>query len=312
MNVKPIQIGDVTLENNIFLAPMAGYTDYGFRHLQIELGIGLTFTELISAKGIAYGGINNAQLCYSGEDTGKTAAQIFGAEEYFMRKAIESEYLKDYQIIDINMGCPVPKVFKNGEGSALLKDILKAEKIIKECVKTGKNITVKIRTGQNAGDDVATDFALMAEQAGAKAITIHGRVRQAYYSGEPDFNAIARAKQAVNIPVIANGGIFTKQDATAMIDKTGADGVMIARGAIDNPYLVCEILGKEHQKNIKKYMLSHIDLMQKVYPASKANVEFRKFVSCYLKGRTGVKDLKLCLQTAPNLQTLINLIQNNL
>ena len=222
---------------------MAGFTDYPFRKTILPFSVGLCFTELTSAKGLYYGAKNNERILKT-DDYERTAAQIFGSDPYFMRWACESEYLKDYKIVDINMGCPVPKIVKNGEGSALLSDIKLAENIIKECVKSGKTITVKIRSGINAGDDIAAEFAQMAENAGAALITVHGRVREAYYSGEPDYKAIARAKNSVKIPVIANGGIFTVSDADKMIENTGADGVMIARGAIANPFIFSKIKPK--------------------------------------------------------------------
>ena len=313
MQLKALTVGNTQVKNNIFLAPMAGYTDYSIRKLQRSLGIGLAFTELVSAKGLMYGSKKSNQiLLYSKGDEKDTAAQIFGADPYYLRAACESEYLAPFNIVDINMGCPVPKVFKNGEGSALLTDINKAENIIKECVKSGKNITVKIRTGQKKGDDIATDFAKMAENAGASLITIHGRVREDYYSGEPDFNAIEKAKKAVKIPVIANGGIFTKEDAENMLDKTGADGLMLARGAIANPFLICELLGAEYDLTLKEYIKKHVSLMTEIYADRRAALEFRKFTPYYFKGMTGVKDLKLALVQAESTAQIIDLIDKGL
>ena len=199
MKVYALNLSGTPIYNNLFLAPMAGFTDYPFRKTVAPLGAGLCFTELTSAKGLYYGGKNNEKLLKT-DDYDKTAAQIFGSDPYFMRWAVESEYLKDYKIIDINMGCPVPKIVKNGEGSALLSNIKLAEEIVKECVKSGKIITIKIRSGIKAGDDIAAEFAKMAENAGARLVTVHGRVREAYYSGEPDYRAIERAKNAVKIP----------------------------------------------------------------------------------------------------------------
>lgn len=285
MKVYALNLNGTPIRNNLFLAPMAGFTDYPFRKTALSLGAGLCFTELTSAKGLYYGGKNNEKLLKT-DDYEKTAAQIFGSDPYFMRWAAESEYLKDYKIIDINMGCPVPKIVKNGEGSALLKNISLAEKIIKECVKSGKTITVKIRTGLKAGDDIAAEFAQMAENAGASLITVHGRVREAYYSGEPDFCAIARAKRAVKIPVIANGGIFTAKDADNMIEKTGADGVMIARGAVSDPFIFSKISGEKiigDIKTVKDFAINHLREEVKASGSERAAVEFRKFVTYYFK-----------------------------
>ena len=285
MQVRALKSGDVPIYNNIFLAPMAGFTDYAFRSVIAPLSVGLTFTELVSAKGLYYGAKNNETLLKT-DDYNKTAAQIFGREPYFMRWATESEYLKNYKIVDINMGCPVPKIVKNGEGSALLSDIKLAESIIRECVKSGKTITVKIRSGIKCGDDIAAEFAKMAEGAGASLITIHGRVREAYYSGEVDYNAIARAKRAVNIPVIANGGIFTVEDANIMMDKTGADGVMIARGAIANPFIFSEISGEKitgDVRTIKDFAIKHLKKEAEISGDKRAAIEFRKFITYYFK-----------------------------
>lgn len=312
MEIKSLVVGNTQVKNNIFLAPMAGYTDYSFRHLALKLGAGLAFTELVSAKGLVLGGSANGELLYSGEDIGKTVAQIFGSDAYYMRTAIESDYMRPFHTVDINMGCPVPKVFKNGEGSALLTDINKAEYIIKECVKSGKNVTVKIRTGLKYGDDIATEYAMMAEQAGAKLITIHGRVREAYYSGEPDYNAIAKAKQAVKIPVIANGGIFTVEDADRMIENTGADGIMLARGGIANPFLFSKMSKTNTDITLKDFIISHVSLMSKRYPDKRAALEFRKFTPYYFRGMTGVKDLKLKINCSESTAEIIDLISENL
>lgn len=313
MKLNTLTVGNTQVKNNIFLAPMAGYTDYCIRKLQISLGIGLAFTELVSAKGLMYGSEKaNRVLLRADGDEDSTSAQIFGSDPYFLRKACESDYLKPFSIIDINMGCPVPKVFKNGEGSALLTDIKKAENIIKECVKSGKNISIKIRIGQKKGDDIASDFAKMAEQAGACMVTIHGRVREDYYSGEPNFDAIARAKQLVKIPIIANGGVFTIEDAENMLDKTGADGIMLARGAIANPFLVCELLCEKPNFTLKEYIIEHVKLMSKLYDDKRAALEFRKFTPYYFKGMSGVKELKLALQQSQSTDEIINLIEQSL
>ena len=312
MKVNALVVGNTQVDNNIFLAPMAGYTDYAFRSLAIKLGAGLTFTELVSAKGLMYGGEGSRELLYSGDDYKKTAVQIFGSDAYFMRAACESEYLASFDIVDINMGCPVPKVFKNGEGSALLTDIKKSENIIKECVKSGKTITVKIRTGQKIGDDIAAEYALMAENAGARLITVHGRVRESYYSGEPDYKAIERAKKSVKIPVIANGGMFTEEDANLMIDRTGADGIMLARGAIANPFLFAKLLGAKSDMTLKQFIIEHITLSAKRYGDRRATLEFRKFTPYYFKGMVGVKELKNAINKAGSTAEIIDLINNGL
>ena len=311
MEVHALKSGDVPIVNNLFLAPMAGFTDYAFRSVIVPLGVGLSFTELTSAKGLYYGARNNYSILRT-DDYEKTAAQIFGSEPYFMRWACESEYLKNYTIVDINMGCPVPKIVKNGEGSALLTNIKLAETIIKECVKSGKVITIKIRTGIKTGDDIASDFAKMAEDSGASLITIHGRVRKNYYSGEPDYNAIYRAKKAVKIPVIANGGIFTVKDADIMMERTGADGVMIARGAIADPFIFSEILGKEivgDIKTIKDFAIAHLKKEAEITGDMRAAIEFRKFITYYFKSVENAKQKRAAImssESATKTEELLN------
>lgn len=312
MKVNALAIGNLQVKNNVLLAPMAGYTDYCFRKLALSLGTGLCFTELVSAKGLVFGSEGTKELLYSAGDEKSTAVQLFGSDAYYMRAACESEALQPFDIVDINMGCPVPKVFKNGEGSALLTDIKKAENIVRECVKSGKTITVKIRIGQKYGDDVATEFCKMAEASGAKLVTVHGRVREAYYSGEPDYGAIARAKQAVKIPLIANGGIFTVDDANSMTERTGADGIMLARGAIANPFLISELTGEKTELDLKTFMIKHLSSMAERYPDRRAALEFRKFTPYYFKGMTGVKELKLLINRAESTEEIISLIEKTL
>lgn len=310
MQAKSLTIENLQIKNNVFLAPLAGYTDYAFRKLLLERGVGLCFTELVSAKGLMYESQGSKELLYCGNDYENTAVQIFGSEPYYMRSACESEYLSPFKIVDINMGCPVPKVYKNGEGSALLNDVKKAEEIIKECKKSGKIITIKIRTGQKKGDNIATEFAKMAENAGASLVTIHGRVREDYYSGKPDFKAIEGAKKAVKIPIIANGGIFTEQDANDMLDKTGADGVMLARGAIANPFLASKLTETQIDITLKEFMLEHVKLMSTRYDDRRATNEFKKFVPYYFKGKPNVKDLKIQIYGADSTQKIIDVITN--
>ncbi len=312
MQVKQIKIGNVVTKNNVFLAPIAGFTNYPFRHNVLPYGVGFCFTELISAKGLFFGGKNSVELLYSEGDYDKTGAQIFGSEPYYLRKACESEYLKDFSVVDINMGCPVPKVYKNGEGSALLKDIHLAEELIKECVKSGKNITVKIRTGLKYGDNVATEFAKMAENAGAKLITIHGRVREAYYSGEPDFKAIEDAKKSVSIPVIANGGIFTEEDAENMMNKTGADGIMLARGAIADPYIFNKLTGDGTTSTIKDFAIKFITDFANRYGTERACKEFRKYATYFYKGLRDGKHARNVINISLDLAEIISVLEETL
>lgn len=312
MEVKSLKIGKLLVRNNIFLAPMAGFTGYAFRHTILPLNVGFCFTELVSAKGLFFGGKNNKELLFADGDYDYTGAQIFGSDPFYMRKACECEYLKNYSVVDINMGCPVPKIYKNGEGSALLKDILLSEKIISECVKSGKTITVKIRTGLKEGDDIAAEYAKMAESAGASLITVHGRVRDAYYSGEPDFKAIERAKAAVKIPVIANGGIFTEKDADDMMNKTGADGIMIARGAIADPFIFEKITKKSSGKTLKEFAIDFLRLFKVRYGEKRAAVEFRKYTPYFYKNVSGGKQIRMEICCSESTAEIENILKNTL
>ena len=235
MYIKPIKIGNVTLENNLFLAPMAGITDLAFRKICKEFGAGLTFTEMISSKAIFYDDSKTKQLMNIKGEKRPIAFQIFGSDEEAM--AYAAKYVSSFaDIIDINMGCPAPKVVKNGDGSKLLLDISKAEKIVRAVINnTDKPVMVKIRKGWDANNIVAVQFAQMLESVGVSAITIHGRTRSEYYSGHVDLNIIKKVKEAVNIPVIGNGDIVDEDSAEKMFKETGVDAIMIGRGSIGNP-----------------------------------------------------------------------------
>ena len=225
-----------------------------------------------------------------------------------MKDAIESEDLSPFPIIDINMGCPVPKIIKNGGGSALLGKPDLAEKIVKECVKTGKIITVKIRTGLKQDNLITEEFCKMLEGAGASLITIHGRTREMYYSGDIFFDEIKKAKQAVKIPIIANGSIVSKESADEMMEKTGADGVMIGRGAIIKPYIFSELQGIDYEFSLKETLINHLDLLLTRYEDKRVAVNFRKFLPYYLKGMN-VKELRVkanMTETTKELKELFN------
>ena len=312
MEIKSIKIGGITTKNNVFLAPLAGYSDASLRVVCSDYGAGLCFTEMVSAKGLKYSPKASSELLFTYDEETPKAVQIFGSDPDIMGEIARSSYLEKFDIIDINMGCPVPKIFKNGDGSALLKDIRKAEEIIKECVKSGKIITVKTRIGIKQGDNFAKDFALMAEDAGAKLITLHARVRDDYYSGEPNYDAVYEAKKSVIIPIIANGGIFSVEDADKMLDRTGADGVMLARGAIIDPFLASKLTDTPIKSTLKQYILSHLNLMKAHYDDRRATNEFRKFLAYYFKGMDGVRALKNSIYSATNINQIIELIEQNI
>jgi len=285
-----LDLNGLSVPNNVFLAPMAGYTNYPFRSMCLKLGAGLAFTEMVSCKGLRYGNEETKKLLYCGDQSIK-AAQIFGCDPTIMRRAIESEPLNGFDLIDINMGCPMPKIVNNGEGSALLENFPLAERVINECVKSGKRISVKFRVGVREGDRLAAEFAKLCEGAGACMITVHGRVREKIYAGEPDFGQIAEAKRAVNIPVIANGGIFSRADAERMMQETGADGVMIARAALYHPNLFAEVTGNEPIP-IAQLFEAQLNGTRQLLGERFATVFMRKMAAFYVKGRANCVEWK--------------------
>ena len=292
MIIKPLTINNVTVENNVFFAPLAGFSDASMRKICLKAGAGLAFTEMVSAKGLKYMPSASSELLFSYKDEKIKAVQIFGNDPAIMKWVATSNYLADFDIIDINMGCPVPKIYNNGEGSALLNDLDLASKIIKAVKSSGKAVTVKFRTGVYENNLVTRDFAVMCEQSGADLITIHGRTRNAYYQGEVNFLEIEKAKNAVSIPVIANGGIFCKADADRLIENTGADGVMVARGALENPLIFAEILGADKNFSLAELIKEQTSLIKERYGSQRGAVIFRKQASYYLKGVRGSKKLK--------------------
>lgn len=291
MRLAPVTIGKITIESNAFLAPLAGYTNYAFRRLCKGYGAGLCYTEMVSAKGLKYGSENTQELLYTDENEGLVAAQIFGNEPDTIRAACEHEKLAPFPIVDINMGCPVPKIYRNGEGSALLENPALAEKIVRECVKSGKIITVKFRIGISADKLITAEFAKRMEGAGASLVTIHGRTKAQVYAGEVYYKEIAAAKNAVQIPVIANGGVFSNDDAQKLLDETGADGVMVARGALFNPQLFCDITGKARESKLESFR-KQLEWTGQVCDERFTTVFMRKMAAFYVKGERGAAAFK--------------------
>lgn len=237
-----LTIGNVELQGNLILAPMAGVTDLPFRILCKEQGADLIYTEMVSAKGIMYHNKNTEDLLRIDDKERPVALQLFGSDPDIISEQAKRIEERNFDILDINMGCPVPKVVNNGEGSALLKNIPLAAKIIEKTVKAiEKPVTVKFRKGFGRGEIQAVEMAKAAEAAGAAAVAVHGRTREEYYSGRADWDVIAAVKEAVKIPVIGNGDIVTPKDAEVMLRQTGCDGLMIGRAARGNPWIFHQI-----------------------------------------------------------------------
>ncbi len=292
MQLKRIKIGSFETDNNVFLAPLAGFSDFAMRKICSDYGAGLTFTEMVSCKGLLYDNENTKILLKKTDGEKISCAQIFGNDPDIMLEAIKRPPLCDFDVIDINFGCPMPKIYQNGEGSALLKNPSLAEKIVAECKKSGKPITCKMRIGLTENSINGLEFATALENGGADMITVHGRTREKIYAGDIHGEEIAKIVAKVKIPVIANGGIFTKEDADKVMTETGADGVMLARGALEKPWLFAEILNNPYSADKKDLIFRHVDLLKTVYDDRTVAVTFRKQLCLYLKGEKNSAELK--------------------
>ncbi len=316
--MKKLKIGNVELENIYILGPMAGVTDLPFRLLCREQGAGLLCMEMVSAKAILYNNRNTEQLLTIHPDEKPVSLQLFGSDPKIMSEMAKRIEERPFAILDINMGCPVPKVVKNGEGSALMKEPKLVYEIVSAIVKAiEKPVTVKIRKGFDDDHVNAVEIAKIIEEAGASAIAVHGRTREQYYSGNADWDIIRQVKEAVSIPVIGNGDVTSPQKAAALQEQTGCDGVMIARGAEGNPWIFSEMIEYEKtgvvpprpdKDEVRNMMLRHARLQLDYKGEYQGIREMRKHVSWYTKGIPGAARLRERINAVESYEELENLL----
>ncbi len=304
-----LTVGNVQLKNNLVFAPIAGFSEVGFRHLCAKYGAGLTYTELVSAKGLVYGNKGTEELLATTDIETPCAVQIFGSDPEFMYKAAKDERLGKFDIIDINMGCPVKKVFGNGDGSALMKNPALITEVVQAVKEGGRRpVTVKMRAGIEIGKPLAVECALAAQKGGASAVTVHARYREQYYSGECDHTITKAVKDALDIPVIANGDIVDKQSLDKVAQITNADGFMIGRGSLGKPWIFAELQGKDDSHDVKSLILEHIDVLREFMPDfTVANV--MKLQLCYYaRGGRNAKAVRVEIGKAKSLGDTFKII----
>lgn len=311
------KIGGIEIKNGIVLAPMAGYTDYAFRKIAHDYGCGLTVTEMVNIEGLIRSQEKTLALTYNGVECGPSALQIFGSNVESYIEAVK-EYIdkSNFDIVDINMGCPMPKITKNGNGSALLKDIDKIYDIVYNVKKNSKKpISVKIRIGIDEKSINGIEVSKVIERAGADAITVHGRTAKMLYSGEANWDYIKKIVKSTNIPIIANGDVDSYEAYRCILEKTGAAGVAIGRAALGNPFIFKEIDKKIHKEEYKiedyEYIdaaIVHMKLLSKIYDKNSVQRNMKKQIIKYIKGLRGASNIKMKICESNDFDESLNIL----
>lgn len=302
-----MKIKDVTFEKNLFLAPMAGVSDVGFRQVCSNFGVEGCYSEMLSARAMMHNPKKTVLMTITSPKEKIKIGQIFGHEPSVMASATVNPLLDKYDIIDINMGCPAPKIVKNGEGGALMDNIVLAQKIIEECVKVSKKpISVKFRLGKNS--DKSLEFGRMCQEAGASYVTLHARTVEQGYSGKADYEAIAKLSQSLTIPVVGNGDVVDKESYEKML-STGASGVMIGRGAQGRPWIFQEIFGEIFTGDKLDVIKEHLAVLRKYYDESWLTLYMRKHFLWYAQGVQGASEKRAQLATSSDLQQSLQILQ---
>ena len=299
-----IMVGGIRFKSNVLMAPLAGYTCFPFRLMVYKLGAGSAYTEMVSSDGLKYNDNATTRLLYTDDREKLKCVQLLGSVPEVFERAVMSDRLQPFDVIDINMGCPVPNVVKSGEGSALLNNLPTASRIIESCKRSGKVVSVKCRIGMNERSIVIEEFARMCEDSGADMITVHGRTRNMMYEGEPLYDYIKLAKSVVNIPVFANGGIDSAEKAREMMDKTGADGVMLARYGFENPLIFSELTGSNITVSKRDLIMEQIDITEECFDELYVLTYIKKLASYFMKKLPGTKQYKMSLYKCGNIPDL--------
>lgn len=317
--MSKLTIGNVTLDNNVILAPMAGVTDLPFRLLCKEQGVGLNCMEMVSAKAIYYNNKNTEELMQIHPEEMPVSLQLFGSDPEIISEMAKRIEERPFAILDINMGCPVPKVVNNGEGSALMKDPKLVEAILSKLVKAiSKPVTVKIRKGFNDENVNAVEIAKIAESCGVAAVAVHGRTREQYYSGKADWDIIAAVKDAVKIPVIGNGDVTDAYSAKALQEQTGCDGIMVGRAAQGNPWIFKEIttyletgelLPKPTPQQVKEVIIRHAKLQLEFKGEYTGVREMRKHLAWYTTGYPNSARFRQMINSMESMDELLESVE---